>query len=263
LNQPATHIDFQTSHLSIGYPTRKESLEVLSDINLSVNQPELIAIIGKNGVGKSTLLRTLAGLQPALSGSYAINGKQRHSYTPLQWAQMIAVVLTEVPQHNDFTVYEMVAFGRQTYTNWLDQHTISDKEKIQEALEITHIWELSQKRFAELSDGQRQKVMIARALAQDTPIIMLDEPTVHLDIHHSMEMFVLFQKLVQKHQKTVILTTHEIGLSVKLADVLWVIDQGKIFTDKTQQIVQNHIISQVFDTELIRFNTKTMNFEYR
>ncbi|MCC7521350.1 MAG: ABC transporter ATP-binding protein [Flavobacteriaceae bacterium] len=263
MNQPATHIDFQTSHLSIGYPTRKESLEVLSDINLSVNQPELIAIIGKNGVGKSTLLRTLAGLQPALSGSYAINGKQRHSYTPLQWAQMIAVVLTEVPQHNDFTVYEMVAFGRQTYTNWLDQHTISDKKKIQEALEITHIWELSQKRFAELSDGQRQKVMIARALAQDTPIIMLDEPTVHLDIHHSMEMFVLFQKLVQKHQKTVILTTHEIGLSVKLADVLWVIDQGKIFTDKTQQIVQNQIISQVFDTDLIRFNIKTMNFEYR
>ncbi len=263
MNSPATHIDFQTSHLSIGYPSRKETLEVLSEINLTVNQPELIAIIGKNGVGKSTLLRTLAGLQPALSGSYAINGKQSHSYTPLQWAQMIAVVLTEVPQNNDFTVYEMVAFGRQTYTNWLDQHTIQDKEKIQEALEITHTWELCRKRFAELSDGQRQKVMIARALAQDTPIIMLDEPTVHLDIHHSMEMFVLFQKLVQKHQKTVIMTTHEIGLSVKLADMLWVIDHGKIFTDKTQQIVQNQIISQVFDTELIRFNTETMNFEYR
>jgi iron complex transport system ATP-binding protein len=263
LNIPATHIDFQTAHLCIGYPTRKESLEVLSDINLSVNQPELIAIIGKNGVGKSTLLRTLAGLQPALSGTIEINGKLNHKYTPLQWAQMIAVVLTEVPQNNDFTVYEMVSFGRQTYTNWLDQHTIQDREKINEALDITHTLELSQKKFSELSDGQRQKVMIARALAQDTPIIMLDEPTVHLDIHHSMEMFVLFQKLVQKHQKTVILTTHEIGLSVKLADVLWIIDQGKIFTDKTQQIVQNQIISKVFDTDLIRFNTETMNFEYR
>lgn len=263
MNQLTSHIELQTSHLSVGYPSRKESLEVLSDINLSVNQPELIAIIGKNGVGKSTLLRTLAGLQPALSGTYAINGNQHHSFTPLQWAQMIAVVLTEVPQNNDFTVYEMVAFGRQSYTNWLDQHTIRDREKINEALEITHTLELSPKKFSELSDGQRQKVMIARALAQYTPIIMLDEPTVHLDIHHSMEMFILFQKLVRKHQKTVILTTHEIGLSVKLADVLWVIDQGKIFTDKAQQIVQNQIISKVFDTDLIRFNAVTMNFEYR
>lgn len=259
----ATHINLTAQNVSVGYSLKKDDLVLLSNLNFQLNSPKLIGIIGKNGVGKSTLLRSLAGLQPVLEGKISLSEVPIENMSSTDWAKKVSVVLTDFPPDCIFTVFDIVSMGRQVHTNWLHQLQEDDKEKIEDAIRITNIQALVQKKFHELSDGQRQKVMIARVLAQDTPIILLDEPTIHLDVIHSMEIFLLFKKLVNEHQKIILLTTHEIGLTTQLADEIWLIDNQKIFMDTTENILHSNLISKTFDTELIRFNYKTGNFEYR
>lgn len=263
MSSNASHINLRTENLSVGYPMRKKTLVILSEISLKLDTPKLIGIIGKNGAGKSTLLRTLAGLQEVLEGKIFLEDVEISKISSNHWAKNVAVVLTELPSDSIFTAYEIIAMGRQVYTNWLDKLTLVDEQIIENAIKITNVEKLIHKHFNELSDGQKQKIMITRALAQNTPIIMLDEPTVHLDVNHSMEIFLLFQKLVKEHQKTILLTTHEISLSTQLCDELWLIDQNKMLIDSTENILKNHLISKIFDTNIVRFNEKSGNFEYR
>jgi len=256
-----TYIQLQTKNLSVGYTTSGKKIPIVDNIHIDIHKPTFVAILGKNGAGKSTLLRTLAQLQPALSGTIHINQKIVKNSSNDE-AKLISVVLTEVEKGHQFNVYEMVAFGRSVYTNWIDQLTVQDKMMIENAMKWTGIQHLRHQKVAELSDGQRQKVLVARALAQDTPIILLDEPTVHLDVHHAMEMFHLFRKWVDEHQKILILTTHEIGLATQLSDEIWIIDQGKILQEPTVKILENNTIDQFFNTELIHFNKMNHTFEY-
>jgi len=173
-----------TSNLCVGYSSKKEIKTIASNINLTLKKGELIALIGANGIGKSTLLRTLIGIQPPLSGAVILNGKNILDYDSISFAQNLSIVLTEKLPPSNLTVFEIIALGRQPYTNWIGTLTDFDIEKINEAMELTQITSLADKKHYEISDGQLQNVLVARALAQDTPLIILDEPTTHLDLLH-------------------------------------------------------------------------------
>jgi iron complex transport system ATP-binding protein len=170
-----------TSNLSIGYQTKKGKNSIASTINLNLKTGKLIALVGANGIGKSTLLRTLTGIQKPLSGTIYLNEKDITKYNEKELAQNLSVVLTEKLPPSNLTVFEIVATGRQPYTNWIGKLSNEDLEKINQAIQLTQIEHLAEKKHHEISDGQLQKVLIARALAQDTDLIILDEPTTHLD----------------------------------------------------------------------------------
>ncbi len=253
------NIILRTSDLSIGYP----KLLVASGISLEVEKGKMIGILGLNGSGKSTLIRTLATIQTALKGEILLHDKNINDYKQHILAKEMAIVLTEKLPDNLLTVYEMIAMGRHAYTNWLDQLSSHDKERIDFAIEMTNTKDLLHKKFSELSDGQRQKVLIAKAIAQDTPIILLDEPTAHLDVHHCMESFLLMRQLAHKYNKTIIIATHEVGLACQLADELWLMHTKKIHIGSPKALIENNLIGSIFNSDLIRFNSKTSTFEYK
>ncbi|RZK06564.1 MAG: ABC transporter ATP-binding protein, partial [Flavobacterium sp.] len=207
-----------TTDLSIGYKTKKETVIIAENLNLNLASGKLITLIGANGIGKSTLLRTITGIQKPLSGDVFLNDKKITDYSSLQLAQQLSLVLTESLPPSNLTVFELVALGRQPYTNWIGTLTDEDKLKINEAIELTQISHLSDKKHYEISDGQLQKVLIARALAQDTPLIILDEPTTHLDLLHKISLFKLLKKLTSETQKCILFSTHDIDLAIQLSN---------------------------------------------
>jgi iron complex transport system ATP-binding protein len=248
-----------TEDLCVGY----SDLKVVCDINIDIQKGKLICILGKNGSGKSTLIRTMAQMHEELEGFIYINGRDIKTYSKNQLAQIQAVVLTEKLPDSLLTVLDIISLGRHSYTNWLHQLSNEDQKKIDFAIKETHVEKLLNKQFTDLSDGQRQRVMLAKAIAQDTPLILLDEPTAHLDVHFQMESFLLFKELAHKYQKTIIIATHEIGLSIQLSDELWLIDNQSIAVGKPQEMIQSKKLANIFDSDLIHFNPKTSTFEFK
>ncbi|NNC70456.1 MAG: ABC transporter ATP-binding protein, partial [Flavobacteriaceae bacterium] len=206
------------------------------------------------------LLRTLTKVQPKLSGKIILDGENLDSFSSRALSQKISLVLTERIPESNLTVYELIALGRQPYTNWLGTLTEQDKSYINFAIDNTNIRNLINKKHDELSDGQLQKVMIARALAQNTEIIILDEPTAHLDEHHKIEVFNLLQTLVKKFKKTVILSTHEIQLALQLADELWLMNEKQFSYGKTNDLITTGELSSLFDSQLIKFDVNSKQF---
>ena len=188
------HIILKTKDLSIGYASKKERTIVASNINIELHRGELVGLVGGNGIGKSTLLRTITNVQNALGGEIYINDKQIKKYPAIDLAKVMSLVLTEQMISKNLSVFELVALGRQPYTNWVGNLSKNDITIVNNALTQTNISTLKHKRCYELSDGQLQKVMIARALAQDTDLIILDEPTTHLDMYHKAYILKLLQK---------------------------------------------------------------------
>ena len=175
-------------------------------------------------------------------------------------ASHISLVLTEHLPESQLTVFELVALGRQPYTNWIDTLTKTDIEKITWALEETETFSLKDQRFYELSDGQLQRVLIARALAQDTEIILLDEPTAHLDIHHTIKIFSLLQKLVKRTRKTVVISTHEVNLSIQLTDEMILLSEEKIQSGTASKLINENAFDTLFPSNLIIFNKTLQQF---
>lgn len=253
-------IILQTTQLAIGYKQGKKILQICEHIDLKIHQGELLCLLGRNGSGKSTLLKTLANMIPALEGTLQIN---QNAYTDLStknFAKNIAVVLTESLPENSLTVYETIALGRQPYTNWLGTITTKDQEIVKNAMKLTSTHDLQSQYIHQLSDGQLQRVMIARALAQDTPIILLDEPTSHLDIHHKLNIFKILQKISKETQKTILISTHEINLALKTSDRLMLIHKNLITLGKVdEEIVQNKL-KDIFNSQDIHYDAKTRQF---
>jgi iron complex transport system ATP-binding protein len=212
----------QTYDLAIGYGTK----QLASSLNLTIEPGQLIGLIGQNGVGKSTLMRTLAGFQKALNGGVHIDRLPLINYKPNKLAQKISVVLTEKPSAQNLTVLELITLGRHPYSGWLGQLTKEDIDIMERAFEQCQIHYLLDKRLHQLSDGQLQKVMIARALAQDTELILLDEPTSHLDLRNKVEVLELLKE-ISLTGKSVLISTHEITLAAKVCDLFWGMDFGK------------------------------------
>ena len=247
------HIILKTENLSIGYQTKKKQTTIASNINLSVEKGKFIALLGKNGIGKSTLLRTLSKVQKPLNGSIEINQKNILSYSYQELATSLSLVLTERLPQSQLTVFELIALGRQPYTNWIDKLSKNDLKKILWAIEQTEITHLKDKLFHELSDGQLQRVLIARALAQDTKIIILDEPTAHLDIHHTFKVFSLLKKLVKSTNKTIIISTHEVNLAIQLADEFILLSEKQTHSGTSKELIDQNAFEKLFPKELISF----------
>ena len=250
----------KTSNLSIGYSSKKETTTIASNLNIRLKAGNMVGLLGKNGIGKSTLLRTLTKVQPALSGKVFINNKNLDSLTNNDLARTLSLVLTERLPDSSLTVFELVALGRQPFTNWIGYLTNDDMEIIQLAFEKTNTKHLMNSKCYELSDGQLQKVLIARALAQNTPIIVLDEPTAHLDLHHTVNTFSLLKNLASEFNKTIIISTHETNLTLQLADELWLMTPDKFISGKTDALIENNELELLFNSKLISFNKELKQF---
>jgi iron complex transport system ATP-binding protein len=249
-----------TSNLSVGYSTKKVKNTIASDLNLSLEAGKLIALVGANGVGKSTLLRTLTGIQKPLDGEVYLNSKSIHDFGALDLAQNLSVVLTEKLPPSNLTVFELIALGRQPYTNWLGKLSDEDYEKINNAIALTHIENLLDKKHYEISDGQLQIVLIARALAQDTPLIILDEPTTHLDLPHKVSVFKLLKKLSQETDKCILFSTHDVDLAIQLSDEMIVMTDETVVQDQPCNLITQGVFNSLFKDNAISFDGEKGKF---
>lgn len=250
----------KVSNLSIGYRSKKQISTIASNLNIKLKAGNMVCLLGKNGIGKSTLLRTLTKVQPALSGDVFIDEKNLKLLTNNDLAKTLSLVLTERLPDSSLTVFELVALGRQPFTNWIGYLTSEDLEIIYKAFEKTNTKHLMNTKCYELSDGQLQRVLIARALTQNTPIIILDEPTAHLDLHHTISTFSLLKNLASEFNKTIIISTHETNLALQLADELWLMSSSKFVSGKTEDLINNNELDNLFDSELIRFSKTLKQF---
>ncbi|MBJ2126928.1 ABC transporter ATP-binding protein [Flavobacterium sp. IB48] len=249
-----------TSSLNIGYKSKKGVTAIAENLNINLEAGKLITLIGANGIGKSTLLRTITGIQKPLSGNVYLNEKKISDYQPLELAQNLSLVLTEKLPPSNLSVFELVALGRQPYTNWVDKLSDEDITKVHEAMQLTQIEHLASKKHFQISDGQLQKVLIARALAQDTPLIILDEPTTHLDLLHKVSLFKLLKKLTQETQKCILFSTHDIDLAIQLSDEMIIMTPDSIVQDQPCNLISNGSFSNLFKDEHIIFDAQKGKF---
>lgn len=253
-------IILQASKISIGYTSKKIKNIIASNIDLSLEKGKLTALIGANGIGKSTLLRTITGIQKTISGTVLLNGKNVHELDALTLAQNLSVVLTEKLPPSNLTVWELIALGRQPYTNWIGKLTDNDIAKINEAIALTQIEHLIFKKHYEISDGQLQIVLITRALAQDTPLIILDEPTTHLDLLHKVVLFKLLKKLTQETGKCILFSTHDIDIAIQLSDEMVIITPENMVQDQPCNLIMKGSFNTLFQDEHIVFDSEKGKF---
>ncbi|MBU2061822.1 MAG: ABC transporter ATP-binding protein [Bacteroidetes bacterium] len=249
-----------SSNLSIGYKSKKDQIVIAKDLNLNLGAGKLTALIGANGIGKSTLLKTLTGIQKPLSGTVFINGEDIHKMNPAALALHLSVVLTERLPPSNLSVFDLVALGRQPYTNWIGTLSKIDTAKINEAMERSQITHLAHKKHYEISDGQLQKVLVARALAQDCPVIVLDEPTTHLDLLHKVALFKLLKRLTQETNKCILFSTHDIDMAIQLSDEMILMTPESITQDMPCNFIANGSFNQLFNDENILFDNQKGKF---
>lgn len=253
----------KAENLSIGYKLKHSEKLISENIDFELFTGELVAVIGANGMGKSTLLRTLTNIQPALAGQVFLNSKKLDGTNAKELSSLISLVLTEQPISKNLSVFELVALGRQPYTNWIGTLSTKDKEEVQKALENGGISDLKNRKCYELSDGQLQKVLIARALAQNTPLVVLDEPTTHLDLYHQAYIFQLLKKLVKETGKTMLFATHEINLAIQLCDKIMILNNGKFHFGNPCQLIEKGIFTELFPADLIVFDKELGAFRIK
>lgn len=249
-----------TDNLSIGYKTKKETIVIAEQLNLNLDAGKLITLVGANGIGKSTLLRTLTGIQKPLSGNVFLNQKNINSFDGITLAQELSLVLTEKLPPSNLTIFELISLGRQPYTNWLGKLSEDDLEKVNSVMKLTQTEHLAEKKHFEISDGQLQKIMIARALAQETSIIILDEPTTHLDLFHKVAVFKLLKKLSKKTNKCILFSTHDIDLAIQLSDEMIVMTEENIVQDQPCNLISKGIFNSLFKDETITFDSEKGKF---
>lgn len=257
------HIILEANHLATGYQSKRKSTVISEHINFRIEKGTLVGLAGANGIGKSTLLRTLAGMQPALSGTMKLDGTYIEDFTPLQLATKLSIVLTEPPASKNMSVEEFISLGRQPYTNWMGSLTDDDITAITNAMNATDTLKLANRRCYELSDGQLQRVAIARALAQDTPLIILDEPTTHLDLYHRAYILKLLKKLAKETQKTILFSTHEIDLAIQLSDAMLVMTPHAIHFDTPCRLIKYGTFNTLFPEDTIGFDATTGRFSIK
>lgn len=252
-----------TSQLSIGYSSKKETVTIGENLSLNLQAGKLIALIGANGIGKSTLLRTITGIQKPLKGTVLLNNSNIANYKPSELAQNLSMVLTEKLPPSNLTVFELVALGRQPYTNWIGSLSDDDIQIVQEAMAQTQIEHLSQKKHYEISDGQLQKVLIARALAQDTPLIVLDEPTTHLDLLHKVSLLKLLKKLTHETGKCILFSTHDIDMAIQLSDEMIIMTPEIVVQDEPCNLISRGIFDIIFKDENLFFDREKGKFTFK
>lgn len=254
----------EANDLSIGWRQGSKLNILAQDIKFKAKQGYLIALVGPNGAGKSTLLKTIAGLQPPCGGSLLLMGKDISRISIEERAQLIACVFPEQIETGFLTVWELVAFGRYPYTNARHRLTEEDRKQVTEALSMVGMQSFANRTVSSLSDGERQKVQIARAVAQSTALLIFDEPTAFLDAPSRIEVFKLAERLVRQAGKTLLLCTHEVDLALKTADELWVIDRAHRFSAGAPFVIAHSgAIGKAFDLPSVAFDVFSGTFRAR
>jgi iron complex transport system ATP-binding protein len=252
----------ETVGLSIGYARGSKITNLLNeDIDLQLFTGELTALLGVNGAGKSTLLKTLCGFQPPIKGKIYIENRLLSAYSQNELSKKISVVLTEKTNAGGITVMELVSLGRQPYTDFFGRLSAKDEALVSEAIEAAGISHKANNYVSELSDGERQKAMIAKALAQQCPIIVLDEPTAFLDVTSKIETMLLLKRLASEQEKAILLSTHDLDIALQMSDRLLLMKPHQpILSGTPKELVSNGSISDFFSNEKVRFDSESEKF---
>lgn len=253
----------QVQDLATGYGAGRFKQVISEAMNFELFEGELVALVGPNGSGKSTLLRTLSGMQPALSGTIVINDHDLASVSPLKLATELSLVLTQPPASVNLTVWELVSLGRQPYTNSFGILTSKDRMAVAQAMELTETRPLAGKKCHELSDGQLQRAVIARALAQDTGLIIMDEPTTHLDLYHRAYVLKLLKRLSSENNKTIVFSTHEIDLAIQIANRILILNQNTFYHGNPGDLIKQGCFDTLFPEDSIHFDQQSGRFTIR
>lgn len=248
----------EAKDLSIGYSSKKDIRIVSEHINSTIYSGELTCLLGANGIGKSTLLKTLSGFLPELSGTIYIQGKEIKQYSEKELSQLVSVVLTEKLDIKNMTARELIGLGRSPYTGFWGSLNSTDIDIVDKAIALVRIENLANRMVHTLSDGERQKVMITKALVQETPIILLDEPTAFLDFPSKVEIMQLLHQLSRKTNKTIFLSTHDLELALQIADKIWLMDKQKgIQIGTPEDLSLDGSLSNFFARKGILFDQET------
>ncbi len=251
----------EIKNLETGYKIKRGTKIVARGLNASLNSGEMTCLLGPNGAGKSTLLRTLSAFQPALGGTIEVMGQDIKSYKSHDLSKLISVVLTDNSGIKNMTAWEVVAMGRSPYTGFWGKLGDKDKKIVEKCLGWVGIEELSQRKMQTLSDGERQKVMIAKAIAQETPIIFLDEPTAYLDYPSKIAMMLLLHRLAKALKKTIFLSTHDLEHALQVADQVWLLDQEHgLCTGMPEDLSIEGKIEEYFQRDGLIFDRETCSF---
>jgi iron complex transport system ATP-binding protein len=248
--------------LKIGYRKTGKSVSIFGPIKATIREGEMVGLIGRNGIGKSTLLRTLAGLQPLTGGKIYLNGISIKKISLKEMAHLVSYVSTDTVRGFQIHVREIITLGRFPYTGWLGRLDQNDKVAISDAILHTRISHLLNKSVLEISDGERQKVMIARALAQDTPIIILDEPTAFLDLPSRFEILRLLNDLTINNGKTTLFSTHDLQIAMDVADKLWLMSGEEIYQGSPEDLLINGAFRKLFLSSPTEFDPVSMQFRF-
>jgi iron complex transport system ATP-binding protein len=253
----------QTIELAVGYKSRSSQNLVLDKLNLSVRRGELVCFLGTNGTGKSTLLRTVSRLQPALAGTVEIEGVELRRLSQLELARRLGIVLTERPTVGALTARRIVELGRYPYWDWAGRMSTRDHEVVHWAIEAVGAEHLASRDIMSLSDGERQRFMIARALAQEPSILLLDEPTAFLDVPSRVELMGLLRRLAREQQLAIVASTHDLELALRMADTLWLVSTGrKIYTGTPEDLILAGTVAEAFQAKSIRFHPEERAFRF-
>jgi iron complex transport system ATP-binding protein len=251
-------------NLVVGYRSvHNRNIGIFGPVSTEIKEAEMIGVIGRNGIGKSTLLRTIATLQPPVSGKVLLQGVPASSIGRGEMAKIIGFVSTEIIHSFEIKVEELIAMGRYPYTGWLGKLNSTDKHAIEAAIEQTGTKDLLRKSIHQLSDGERQKVMIARALAQDTPVIILDEPTAFLDLPARYDILRLLNNLSLKNNKTVIFSTHDLAIAIDVADKLWLLADNEIIEGAPEDLLIRRVFRKLFLNSPAEFDPRTSAFKFK
>ena len=249
-------------NLSIGYQTKHGIKTVATGIDGTIKSGELTCLLGANGVGKSTLLKTLSSFQPKTGGEILLEGRELSEYSDKQLSRLIGVVLTEKPDVRNMTVRELVSLGRSPYTGFWGTYSKDDLQVVDEAIAMVGIEPLKKRMVHTLSDGERQKVMIAKALAQQTPVIYLDEPPAFLDYPSKVEVLQLLCRISREADKVIFLSTHDVELALQMADTIWLMIQGEaVAIGSPKALAEQGALGRFIEREGIVFDPKTMTIK--
>ncbi|MGQ1890490.1 ABC transporter ATP-binding protein [Thermophagus sp. OGC60D27] len=252
----------KTHNLAIGYKSKGQDVRSLhSDINVKLNAGEFVCLLGPNGAGKSTLLQTMCGFIPELDGVVFINNRPISSVSGKELSLMVSVVLTERIEVSNMTVFDLVSLGRSPYTGFFGRMRKRDVKKVKEAISAVGLNGFESRLLVQMSDGERQKAMIAKALVQETPLIVLDEPTAFLDLPSRIELMHLLRQLSHTRNKGILLSTHDLDLALQMADKVWLLAEGKKMESGTpEDLVLTNEFRRFFEREGILFDNNTGQF---
>lgn len=254
---------FSLINLTTGYHLRNHDKVLSRSLTANLKRGELTCLLGSNGVGKSTLLRTMARFQTPLGGEILLFGKPLCSYSSDELAQQIGVVLTDKLPTASLRAEELVAMGRMPFTGFWGALNKVDLEIVEDSLAAVGMTAFGHRRMTTLSDGEMQKIMIAKALAQQTPVILLDEPVAFLDFPSKVEILGLLQKLAREKQKAILLSIHDLELALQTADRLWLLnDNGNLDQGSPHELAEKGSLDFFFKSKGLTFNRESLQYTY-